>query len=81
MSDRKYTQIEPEFKKTFIGMPIDINFTAMAFPTIPILHPDQSSLKVMASMLTQSFLHREIREKGGAYGARASFLNFFLLKY
>ena len=57
--------------QTFYEMPVAINFAARAVPTVPYTHPDSPTLSVLASVLSSKFLHREIREKGGAYGGGA----------
>ncbi|MEH6447299.1 MAG: insulinase family protein [Oleispira sp.] len=49
-----------------------VNFCAMAFPTVNQLHPDAPALSVAAGILRNGFLHTAIREQGGAYGAGAS---------
>jgi len=49
-----------------------VNFCAMAFPTVNQLHPDAAALSVAAGILRNGFLHTAIREQGGAYGAGAS---------
>lgn len=49
-----------------------VNFCAMAFPTVNQLHPDAPALAVAAGILRNGFLHTAIREKGGAYGAGAT---------
>lgn len=49
-----------------------VNFCAMAFPTVNQLHPDAPALAVAAGILRNGFLHTAIREQGGAYGAGAS---------
>jgi Zn-dependent M16 (insulinase) family peptidase len=41
------------------------------FRTLPFTHPDAAALMVLAKLLRANFLHREIREKGGAYGGLA----------
>lgn len=48
-----------------------VNFVARAFPTVTFSHPDYAPLCVLASLLRNSFLHRAVREQGGAYGAGA----------
>ncbi len=50
-----------------------VNFVAAAFPTVRLGHPDAAALAVIAKMLRSLYLHREIREKGGAYGGFAVF--------
>lgn len=49
-----------------------VNFCAMAFPTVPGNHPDAAVLAVLGAFLRNGFLHRAIREQGGAYGGGAS---------
>jgi len=61
----------PTPASTFHEMPVTINFAARAVPTVPYTHPDSPTLSVLASVLSSKFLHREIREKGGAYGGGA----------
>ncbi len=50
-----------------------VNFCARAYPTIPATHADTPALMVLAGFLRNNFLHRTIREQGGAYGGGASF--------
>lgn len=49
-----------------------VNFCAKAYPTVPIEHPDAAALAVLAGFLRNGYLHRVIREQGGAYGGGAS---------
>jgi Zn-dependent M16 (insulinase) family peptidase len=48
-----------------------VNFCARAFPTVAVDHPDAAALTVLGGFLRNGFLHRAIREKGGAYGGGA----------
>jgi len=48
-----------------------VNFCAKAYPTVPAGHPDHATLCVLAGFLRNGFLHRSIREQGGAYGGGA----------
>ncbi|MCW8927445.1 MAG: insulinase family protein, partial [Gammaproteobacteria bacterium] len=50
-----------------------VNFCAKAYPTVAAEHPDAPALMVLAGFLRNNFLHRAIREQGGAYGGGASF--------
>ena len=48
-----------------------VSFVAQAFPCVRYQHADAPALAAMAKMLRSLYLHREIREKGGAYGGFA----------
>jgi len=49
-----------------------VNFCARAYPTVPSGHPDAPVLSVLGAFLRNGYLHRSIREQGGAYGGGAS---------
>ncbi len=49
-----------------------VNFCAKAYPTVASGHADNAPLQVLAGFLRNGFLHRVIREQGGAYGGGAS---------
>ncbi len=49
-----------------------VNFCAKAFATVAVEHPDAAALTVLGEFLRNGFLHRTIREQGGAYGSGAS---------
>ncbi|MEE9343749.1 MAG: insulinase family protein [Gammaproteobacteria bacterium] len=49
-----------------------VNFCAKAYSTVPVEHPDAAPLTVLGGFLRNGFLHRVIREQGGAYGGGAS---------
>ncbi len=46
-----------------------VNFCAKAYATAPSGHEDNAVLHVLAGFLRNGYLHRAIREQGGAYGA------------
>jgi hypothetical protein len=45
-----------------------VSFVASAFQTVRMTDEDAPALAVISKMLRSMYLHREIREKGGAYG-------------
>ena len=49
-----------------------VNFCAKAYPTVGADHADAPALTVLAGVLRNAYLHRAIRERGGAYGGGAS---------
>jgi Zn-dependent M16 (insulinase) family peptidase len=52
-----------------------VNFCSRAYRTVGSDHEDAPALSVLAGFLRNGFLHRSIREQGGAYGGGASFDN------
>ncbi len=48
-----------------------VNFCAKAYPTVPKGHADAAPLTVLGEYLKNGYLHRVIREQGGAYGSYA----------
>ena len=52
--------------------PVPVAFNVRFFKTVRYTHPDAPALLVLANYLRDTFLHRELREKGGAYGGFAS---------
>ncbi|KAK6166270.1 hypothetical protein SNE40_023007 [Patella caerulea] len=57
---------------TQFELPFSVNYVAKSCQTVQSTHEDFASLRVLASLLSRKYLHREIREKGGAYGSGAS---------
>lgn len=49
-----------------------VNFCAKAYPTVPPEHEDAAALTLLGEYLKNGYLHRVIREQGGAYGASAN---------
>ncbi len=49
-----------------------VNFCAKAYKTVPVEHPDAAALSVLSGFLRNGYLHRAVREQGGAYGGGAS---------
>ncbi len=49
-----------------------VNFCAKSYPTVSVNHPDAAALSVLGGFLRNGYLHRVIREQGGAYGGGAS---------
>lgn len=52
---------------------VPVAYVARVFRTIPYGDADAAPLLVLAKLLRANFLHREIREKGGAYGGLAGY--------
>jgi hypothetical protein len=52
---------------------LPVAYVSRIFRTVAYTHPDAPALMVLAKLLRADFLHREIREKGGAYGGMAGY--------
>ena len=51
--------------------PVPVAFNVRIFQTVRYTHPDAPALLVLSNYIKDTFLHRELREKGGAYGGYA----------
>jgi Zn-dependent M16 (insulinase) family peptidase len=50
-----------------------VNFCARVYPAVPQNHPDAPALQVLGDFLRNGYLHRTVREEGGAYGVGAHY--------
>ncbi|XP_078722291.1 presequence protease, mitochondrial [Lampetra fluviatilis] len=71
----------PREMKTHFQMPFPVNFVTQCVRAVPFTHRDFASLRVLARLMSAKFLHREIREKGGAYGGGATIAHDTLAFY
>ena len=65
-------RFEPSSHKTQIELPFSVNFMSKSVQGVPYTHADYPTLQILSRLLYWKFLHREIREKGGAYGGGAT---------
>lgn len=47
--------------------------TALAYKVCSYIHPNAPALNIASHLMDNKFLHREIREQGGAYGAGSTY--------
>lgn len=59
-------------RRTFFNLPFQVSYTGTCLQTVPYVSPDKAPLTILGQLLTHNFLHPEVREKGGAYGASAA---------
>ncbi|OAP56036.1 hypothetical protein AYL99_10188 [Fonsecaea erecta] len=59
-------------RRAFFDLPFQVSYTGTCLQTAPYNSPDKAPLTVLGQLLVHNFLHPEVREKGGAYGASAS---------
>jgi Zn-dependent M16 (insulinase) family peptidase len=50
-----------------------VNFCAKVYPTVAANHPDAPALQALGDFLRNGYLHRTVREQGGAYGVGAGY--------
>ena len=60
--------------KTYVAIKGQTNYCTGAIETVGYEHPDAPALFLLSQAMSTEFLHREIREKGGAYGGGSSFV-------
>jgi Zn-dependent M16 (insulinase) family peptidase len=63
--------IEDEIPREGWSTATAVSFVAQSFETVRLEHKDAPALAVISKILRSMYLHREIREKGGAYGGFA----------
>ncbi|MFK5927511.1 MAG: insulinase family protein [Desulfuromusa sp.] len=81
----KLESFNPQTLQEGIIWSLPVNYVTRVFRAVPYAHPDSAVLMVLAKLMRAEFLHREIREKGGAYGGLAGYNaeagQFSLLSY
>lgn len=55
----------------FVRLPFMVNFIGLSVTTVPFDDIDSPRLKVLSKILSSKYLHKHIREIGGAYGSQA----------
>jgi presequence protease len=60
-----------ELKPLARSIAAPVAYNALIFKTVAFTHPDAAPLCVLGDYLRSRYVHREIREKGGAYGGWA----------
>jgi Zn-dependent M16 (insulinase) family peptidase len=64
---------EPQPSRQGFRVNTQVNFCAQAYSTVAPNHPDAPALQVLGDFLRNGYLHRAIREQGGAYGGGAGY--------
>jgi Zn-dependent M16 (insulinase) family peptidase len=67
----QYPLPKPEPQARFIAAPVA--FTALGMRTVSYNNPDSPFLLISTELMENLILHKEIREKGGAYGSGATY--------
>ena len=69
--DKAHTQANYQPVQQLWTTNTQVNYCARSFPTVSSAHPDAASLVVLGEVLRNGYLHRAVREQGGAYGGGA----------
>ncbi|KAJ1659499.1 Mitochondrial presequence protease [Dispira simplex] len=72
-NDAMVSDFTPSYVHKYYPMPFASNYSSKCIRTVPFAHPDGPALQVLAKLMTTHFLHREIRERNGAYGGGTQF--------
>ncbi|XP_022112056.1 presequence protease, mitochondrial-like isoform X2 [Acanthaster planci] len=59
-------------QRTHFELPFPVNYASRGVRAVSYTHADFAKLRILARLMSAKFLHREIREKGGAYGSGAT---------
>ncbi len=65
-------KVHQPVREAWIGN-LAVNYCAKAHAAVPPLHEDAAALAVLGGFLRNGYLHRAIREQGGAYGGGAGY--------
>ena len=71
-SKQEIVKFDPFVYQAYFTLPIQVNYVVEAFMGTHFSSPDYPALKILCEMMTMKSLLKEVREKGGAYGASAS---------
>ena len=66
--DEPKIEMETEFPREGWSTASSVSYVSRVFRTVRMEHEDAAALSVISKILRSMYLHREIREKGGAYG-------------
>ncbi|EGC29605.1 hypothetical protein DICPUDRAFT_158791 [Dictyostelium purpureum] len=55
----------------FFPIPATVNYISKTLQSVPYTHQDSAPIQILTKVLSE-YLHKEIREKGGAYGGGVS---------
>ena len=77
LPNRLYHSFEPYAMKTgpktsrgYI-IASNVSYTALSLRTVPYAHNDSAAIAILSQLMNDSFLHKRLREQGGAYGGGA----------
>jgi Zn-dependent M16 (insulinase) family peptidase len=72
LKNKTFKKFKQNFMKTIIQTPAQVNDCVEVFQIPNFAHEDYAKCVIMSNLIGLNTLHKEIREKGGAYGSGAS---------
>ncbi|CAH1762847.1 8890_t:CDS:10, partial [Entrophospora sp. SA101] len=66
-------EFQAKNEKALFQLPFAVNFSAKCFKGVPFTDSDGAKLSVLSALMRAHYLHREIREKNGAYGGGSTY--------
>lgn len=63
---------QPVSRKSYFAFPVSVNFVVQTLPSVSFAHEDHVPLTVLSQILSSCYVHQQVREQGGAYGAGVS---------
>lgn len=73
-SGARFVHGAPELANCALRASSSVSHCSLAIAAPRRGHPDAACMSVLAELVTQGFLHRAVRESGGAYSGRATYL-------
>ncbi|KAM9979457.1 hypothetical protein ACTFIY_008708 [Dictyostelium cf. discoideum] len=70
-SEEIATNSSSSSRLNFFPIPATVNYISKTYQAVPYTHVDSAPIQILTKVLSE-FLHKEIREKGGAYGGGSS---------
>ncbi|KAL9112399.1 MAG: hypothetical protein Q9227_003241 [Pyrenula ochraceoflavens] len=70
--DGGFQPLSKYVRNIFYNLPYQVSYTGTSSRTVTYQDPTSAALAILGQLLTHHYLHPEVREKGGAYGASAS---------
>ncbi|KRX07100.1 Metalloenzyme, LuxS/M16 peptidase-like protein [Pseudocohnilembus persalinus] len=72
---------QQNFARNYYTLPMQVNYCVQSFQAPSYNNPLTPKYQLLSEILSNKFLHREIREKGGAYGGGSKFADGVLSFY
>jgi Zn-dependent M16 (insulinase) family peptidase len=72
LADDPLNDLANDPRHIYFGLQSQVHYVTRTFRSVPYTDPDYTKLDLLSLVMAPNFLHKEIREKGGAYGSGLS---------